>query len=315
MMNVDQIIADVRLEARFPESSTESITDDELLSSINRVFSRYIVPFVLRAREEFWVYHVDMPLVDGKRAYAIPYRSIGSKVRDVFLVKSDTNDNESPLMLGRVEPENIPYYAQANRLGFTRNFYIENTDVVLLPIPSNMDYDLRMKFFMRPSKLVTASRTAVITAIDTVANKLSFAAIPDAMITLTAFDTVCKNTPHKIYDFDMVGSVSGTDILFTDLSLAVANGLTVGDYVTVPGESSVPMLPHEMVEVLIQRSVEFILKAQGDREGAAAIAAERPELERDASTLADNRIHGKNHKVVNMNSPLRRIARISRRGF
>lgn len=316
MKTVDDILVDVRLDARLPESSIESITDDELLRSINRVFSRYIVPFVLRAREEFFVYYNDVPIVDSQERYPIPYRSIGSKVRDLFLVRSDSGSNETTIPMGRIEPENIPYYAQANRYGFTRNFYIENNDVVLMPIPVNMNYNIRMKYFLRPSSLVKSERAGVVTAIDATTGIVSFSAMPDALASLSSFDAVAKNTPHKIHNYDMAGQVSGTDIIFSSgLSEAIAAGLSVGDYITVPGETPVPQIPHEMVEVLIQRSVEYVLKTQGDREGAAAFAAERPELERDASTLTDNRIHGKVHKIVGTNSPLRRAARLSRRGF
>lgn len=322
MKTVDDIIADSRLEARLPESSAESYTDDNMLTMLNRVFRRYIIPKVLSAREEFWVDYVDLPLVDNQARYSIPYRSIGNKVRDVYLVDlTDSQiDQENIRPLGRIEPEDIPYYVGSNRFGATRNFYIENDQIVLIPAPINSTYDLRMKYFIRPNQMVLSNRTCKIVSMEASTGTVVVDTMPDAFTDATIFDFVQYNTPHKIIDYDITGSIpdpTTTEIVFgvTALAAAVTAGLSIGDYVCLQGETPVPQLPEEMVEVLIHRFTEHVLKSGGDREAAEALMQERAEIEKAGDVLIDNRIHGKVHKLVNHSSPARRLNRVFRRSY
>src|SRR5688500_12240627 len=99
-MTSEELIDSVKRRASIPESQATFI-DTDFLAMADEETSIGLVPSILSFHEEYFVYTEDVALVDEQLAYAIPYRAIGNRLRDLCYV--DSSGNEYPMT--RVNPE------------------------------------------------------------------------------------------------------------------------------------------------------------------------------------------------------------------
>lgn len=251
-----------------------------------------VADLVLSCMEEHFVVTEDVAIVAGTTRYRIPYRAIGMKLRDLFLVNGD-----------EVEPlERMPPDLQGIDSG---DFYVEGEHVVLVGEPTG---SLRFSYYRRPSKLVATSAVAVVASVNTGTDTITTSAtIPGTFSTSTPLDIVRAKPGFGCLAVDQTATVaSGTTItLNTDLPTDIA----AGDYVCLAGESPVPQIPVELHGLLGQATACAWLEAQNDQSGLQAAVAKLQALEKAAINQLESRVEGAPVKIVVHNPLFRGVRR------
>jgi hypothetical protein len=157
----DKLIAAVKRKIIFPVSQN-TFTEDDILAFANEEMFISQVPAVMQYHEEYFVYRVQIPLITNVSRYAIPDRSIGMKLRDLFWSDSSGNYFE----MTRISSDDKAFFQRnigANQA--LHKFYLENNDVVLTPsVVGDPTGKLNFFVFLRPNQLVRDSRARIFTA-------------------------------------------------------------------------------------------------------------------------------------------------------
>lgn len=157
----DKLIAAVKRKIIFPVSQN-TFTEDDILAFANEEMFISQVPAVMQYHEEYFVYRVQIPLITNVSRYAIPDRSIGMKLRDLFWSDSSGNYFE----MTRISSDDKAFFQRnigANQA--LHKFYLENNDVVLTPsVVGDPTGNLNFFVFLRPNQLVRDSRARIFTA-------------------------------------------------------------------------------------------------------------------------------------------------------
>lgn len=323
------LIATVKRESMIP-ASQNTFTDADFLAIANQEIRIGMVPTILQYHEEYFVRDSDPIAIEAnKSSYAIPYRAIGGKFRELFY-KPDTNNLRS---MSRISPDDRPYFQESGFQNPFVYFYIKGNEIVLLPdVGANPTGSLLFSYYFRPNELVDESRSATITGIaigasDTV---LTVNEIPSSLeafirdgITLTGFDTtsrldILQNRPgHKTINFDVLPSAVDTTnktITFSNDDIDTSS-IILGDYICFAGECIIPQIPSDLHEVLVQRVIQRCVQALGDAQAVQMSSAKLSEMNQNMGSLIDNRAEGQATKAINRNGLVRNsLARHRYRG-
>jgi hypothetical protein len=299
-LTTSKLINAVKQRAMLPTNSkTFSISD--FIEILNEEMDTGIVPEVLKQHEEYYTVFEDIVAEEGKTRFRIPYRAIGSKLRDVMFV-SDTGHIYE---LSRISLEELSEYQNTSDYGIDDVFYVENNEIVF-PRRQRSGGVVRMYFHLRPNSLVLESETARITSIDFNTGVVTVSSIPTAMQSLTLVDFVAHRSPNRIEGYDVPVSsvrVSSNEITITPSLLP--EELMVGDYICLPQESPIPQIPVEMHPMLAQKAAIFCLESLNDSEGLANAQRKMERMESDVDVLINNRIEGAPKKVVARSGTIR----------
>lgn len=155
----DSLVESVKLRMMFPLSQ-ETFTYSDILKIANEEMMINAVPQVKQAHEEYFVFPVIVPLVNGIAKYEIPYRSLGMALRDLFY--SDTSGNYTKMT--RTAPEDKAFFqnSSGNNLA-TDTYYIEGNNIVLSSqIVSGATGSIIFSIYLRPNFLVRDDRACTI---------------------------------------------------------------------------------------------------------------------------------------------------------
>jgi hypothetical protein len=292
----DTLINSIKIRAQVPTNQSTFRTDD-FLQLANEEMVIGVVPSILSLHEDHYLTEDTIELEDGKSNYAIPYRAIGNKVRDVKYQDNAGNIYE----LVRIDIESIVDYSNSSVSTMTgiRHYYLKGNEIILYPnLSGTATGSLLMSYYLRPNKLVKESRAGLITNIDRSSGIITIDDMPDNFS--TSVD----------YDFDIsASSVSSGAGTLTFALADIPDELVVGDYVMQAGEAIIPQLPTELHMVLAQRVACRCLEALGDTQGLANANTKLQEMEYKTGIIIDNRVEGSPQKVVNRTSFLRRSRR------
>lgn len=140
---------------------------------------------------------------------------------------------------------------------------------------------------------------------------------PSAFTCECCFDIIQGKTPNKIITFDIpkenyfvcsCGCICPTiTFLHSDLkrlniycsSNPTVIPFSVGDYVTVKGETPFPQIPPELRSILSQLAAIHMLDGLGDVSGVERLEKRLRKMEENLGILIDNRVEGAPQKVVN----------------
>lgn len=303
-LNSDTLIESVERRAHVPQSQV-TFEPEDYLALANEEVQMGILPSVMQFHEEFFVYTVEIPLVDGQSAYDIPERAIGMKLRTLHLKDSNGSIKE----MARIHQEDEAWYMNNSSPNSPRFFYVENNSVVLTPsVSAGAGNKLIMRYFQRPNQLVTKDRIATITQIDRSTNTVTVDSIPSIFKLSTPMDFLETRGAHRCRAIDVLpdsdnGGINNSTktIRFTSLP----PGLLVGDMIALSGECYIPQIPDELHPVLSQRVVCRCLEAQGDAQGLQLANQKLAEMELKMGNLIDNRSEGNPQKVNNLRGALR----------
>lgn len=255
-----------------------------------------ILPLVLKAMADFYVFPYNYSININQNLYAIPARAINMILRSVEIVSS--SDPDTKINLDQITREDLFTVISGNNRTLVKKngFYVEGNYIVLYPTPAQTNLDtLRMNIFTRPNQLVDPTACALITSINAGAKTITCASVPSGWTTSNLVDTVKASPGFDCTMIDQViTNISGGVITFSG---AISTNISVGDYVCLAGQSCVVQVPVELQPLLTQYVVVRILSAQGDAKLKEAIA-ELEVLEKNASLLLTPRVQGSVKRVV-----------------
>lgn len=292
---VEALILALKRRGNVPTSS-ESWTTTDFLALADDEMRTYLVPLLRRVSEEFCVTDYDVSLVSGQSEYRLPPRATGETLRDVQL---DTGNGFYSVM--RRSPESSVPAPDSSTPG---EFYIRDDMVVLVPSPSTSSGTLRMRYFMRPNKLVASSRAWQVTAKPS-STQLTLAALDSSSNAATFFgstatvDLVRSQPGFRHVLIDASASLSTNTATLTAAEVA---DVTVGDYFMTAEESCVPQVPAEAHPLLAQAVVCAYLRA-ASQPGLPEAEAKLARMETDFRSLVTPRTQAQPRYVINREGP------------
>jgi hypothetical protein len=278
--------------------------EEDLLRFANEEIQNTILPYVLRLKEEFYVVREYLQTSTNKVAYSIPYRAIGNKVRQLYFTNVP-NRTGTMNALNRIQPEDINFsYAGTD----VNQFYVENSEITF-PVASMPAGYVEMSYYLRPNKLVKASRVGIIADIDrtngiiTVSNNI----FPSNLVSGTQVDFLQSKPIYKNYAWDIdIVAVNTTTKQITVAAASIPEGLVVGDLIATAGETIVPQIPTELMSFLSQCIALRILEAQGDIDNYKAASEKLKQMSDSLIHLLDSRTEGNPQKFNNNNKGILR---------
>lgn len=286
-----EFLTEVRRVGQFPTQTATSLDDASLLLEGDRAMQASLVPLLLRTQEEFLVRRVSQTLTVGTAAYPIPRRAVGSRVRDVFHVKSG-----SRWPLPRLRPEQLAEYTTTAQ-GEPGGFYLDAANIILLPAPAAAD-SLEIAIYVRPGRLVAVTSARQVTAVDADTptagrTQLTFSSYSTFGSTV---DILSFNPPFEAKALD----ISTANVTATTLNVATASLIAtpvVGDWVTSPDTSPVMQLPVEAQPLLVQRTAANVMRQLGYDEWRD-LAKEADKMEKDVASVLSMRTDGSPSRVT-----------------
>jgi hypothetical protein len=290
----DTFVSDVRTAAMLPTASSATFNDTDILRLADREMQSKMVPVVMSVQEAYWDFDATAALLQNDGAwsvgYRIPARAIGGKLREVSLLDAQGNEHQVSRLNSADVTARVPGFMVKGNLVYFFN-----------PWGNWNDLTVQMTYSMRPGRLVLPENAAEIASINS-ATEISVNATP-ATFTGSAYYDIIRGLPgFECQDVERAAAVVADTMTFTELP----NGIEIGDFVALAGESPVLQIPVELHPLLVQRTVVKVLEAIGDREGMGAAQAKAQELEADARTVLSPRVDGEPKRVTNRNSPFRR---------
>lgn len=295
-------IAGVKRRANIP-TSAESWTAADFLLYANDSMRGYIVPFMRRLSEEFFVTTFDTTVASGTASYRVSFRALGEELRDV-----QYSDGQGGFVsLVRIEPdEGSSYLAQTG--SNPPRYYLQDDKIVLVPTPNNSTDTLRVKTLLRPNSIVASDRVfnvesvgtgqAVLGRIDGDTSGDDAATFFNVNADQGLVDIIRPKPGFRSMVLDTTATFSTVTATFSS-GTAVTDLLTVGDFVCIAGEAPMPQLPAELHPLLAQDVACAVLRASGDVAGLAVAEKERDRLEMVALGLFSPRTENQPRYVTN----------------
>jgi hypothetical protein len=279
------LLASVRRRAGIPAAAA-TYTAAELLAIADEEIRSYLVPLLLKVREDYWLANQDIPLTSDALTYRIPYRAIGGKLSEVYVVDD------------RGHPTNLPRIRYSDLVDTDFGFYLDAGSVTLVTSdgdPTRLGTSLRLSFYARPNALVETSAAGVVSTFNPTARTITLTSAPASFTGRTIFDVVRSKPGFDFLAIDATGTLASDTITF---SSALPHDLEVGDYVCLPEQSPVPQLPPEMHALLAQKVAVKVAESRQMTERLKSLREELVRMEADSSTLITPRVDGEATKVV-----------------
>lgn len=297
-------------------NASGSIQPGDVITFLDEEMRSTIVPLVLAAQEEFWVYNYDQAVIANTYTYTIPPRAAFAVWRDVVFV--DPNGME--INMTEISPEylKLTFPGGVNPPLYVFGFYIVNDKIQLWPpnMGAPTQYLLRMKIKRRPNNLTSNVNCGQITNINTSTNVVTLSQADLTWVASTTFDII-PNSPQftSRQDGQTVSAVSlpaggpytltfsspGTNPTTGQAYPALPVGLSVGDWVCPALMSCIPQIPYDMFPLLAQRGAIKILEAMGDTQNLTVAERRYQDMAVDFARTVSPRIDGTPKKIVNRN--------------
>lgn len=299
-LTTSKLIDSVKQRAMLP-TNDKTFSEADFIEILNEEMDTGIVPEVLKQHEEYYTVSEEFPFVDGKTRYRIPYRAIGSKLRDVAYIDGGGNIYE----MSRISLEEVSDYEADSNFSLEEVFYVENNEIVF-PKKTTSGGTVRMYFHLRPNSLVTEDLVGKIIGINRTTGIITLAEFPSAFSNLPLMDFVSAQSPNRIEAYDIQPlSVNATNKEVTFTTTDIPEYLKVGDYLCQQQETPVPQIPVEMHTMLAQKAAIYCLEALNDSEGLANAQRKMERMEKDIDTIINNRVEGAPKKIVNRKGTIR----------
>lgn len=297
-LNAESLIDSIKRRASVPENQV-TFTKEDFLELANEEMLIGLVPSILQFHEDYFVFEEAIPLIPNVAEYAIPYRAIGNKLRDVQYKLGDNTYNEMTRI--GIGDRFSDYYNGLYR------YYIRNNKVVFNTVNTNDTASLAMVYYIRPSKLVLQDQIGVITSINRTSGDITLSSIPAEFSTSTKYDFYKVKSPHRILSIDKSAVTINPSAKTVTFNITdIPADLEIGDHLAKAEESNIPQIPTELHVVLAHRVACRILESIGDTQGLQNANIKLAEMEMKTGNLIDARVEDSAKKVVNRFSPLRR---------
>lgn len=265
-VTVDSLVDLIKQQAVIPRTAA-LFSPANVTNLLDNVMRELVVPLVKSLKEEYWVVTTSTQVSATINNYPIPYRAVGTALRDLALM----DNNQNQLYLVRYEPEDIkfpliPYNSPYFRLGY----YLQNNSVILFPpqVSNYTAYQVLMKWERRPSNLTLTTNCGQIASFNQVASTITLTFVPTAWSTSTTVDIINNLPPFdSIADDVVITNIAGNTLTITVPSAysstfwtAVAQNYWVSMSMTSP----IPQLPYEAFPYLVALGRKEVLAGIAD---------------------------------------------------
>lgn len=311
-LTADDLIRNIKRKS-FISEDDDAYTQEDLLEMMDNEMDIFLVPHLLSKYEEYLVYSVNVTLTQGVYEYEIPYRAVGSKLRDLYYVENPSlpTNQQTLREMHRIDASEVYAYQGGDSFsgfdGYGHNYFIRNNKIVILGEYPTSTAALRMEFYMQPSLLVLEKDAGKITSIDRTTGVISLSNFPTNFSTLPSVgcDFVKFRSPNSIAGWDKgVTSVSSSAKTVTIPVANIPTELIVGDYICLPQETPIPNVPSEMHSVLAQLVTISILEGLDDEQAKQSAERQLNKIQTSLSTILSDRVDGSTKKIVNRHSTL-----------
>lgn len=308
------LLASIRRRARSTNSAAPGYANADLLEMADEELTSKLVPEMVKLRRDWFEVVRDVTLTVGRSTYQLWTRTIMGSARDVGIVSGGVFR-----ALSYLSPEAMDGKDPTTQASPT-HYTIRGTDVVLYPTPNIADA-LRITYLRRRNRLVLPTAAGVVATLTYPADatKITINLTADAstygITTATPVDLIRGRPPFdSLLDDSLpyavatsaVGLQPGADGV-TALAAGVTgvgvagspDGLYVGDYVCLAGDSPVIQGPPEMLAILAQRVANALMRPGRDKELLAAGERELAALEAAVFGVADRRVESDSQTVGN----------------
>jgi hypothetical protein len=258
-------LSSVKRLATMAQASTQTFTNQQLYTLADNEIANALFVLLTRTMQEYAVMVKDYPVTVGKSKYRIPPRAWGSHLRDVKYV--DAQGNEIQIL--QVYPDQAQNQ-QVQQAAQPVQYTVQSNSIIVWPTPNVAQGYIRMRYYIRPNRLINVQDAGVIAAIDgqelEVTGPAGWASSErfDALKSSPGFEHVLVDVTPTGFVFDGVSTYTLTFASGVDLT-----ELEVGDYFCRAEETPVPQLPADMHPTLYQRVVVKIQELQGDAQARA----------------------------------------------
>jgi hypothetical protein len=280
------LIASVKRRAGIPAAQA-TYTDAEILTICNEEMSSFIVPLVMKEREDYWQTYADFTISSTVTQYRIPPRAVGSKLREVKIVDANGSERNIPrLLVANEGPDSYGFRVDGNvvtlRTGIANN-------------PTMLGTTLRVYFYNRPNQIVTVAECGAVTGTTPASKAIALAAAPAAFTSKVSFDLIKGVPGFESLSVDAAGSITSTTVTMTN---ALPADLAAGDYVCLPGQTPVPQIPPELHPLLAQKAACRVLEGKGMYEKLKSLREELVMMEGNARAMLTPRVDGEAPRAV-----------------
>jgi hypothetical protein len=261
----------IKRAAAVPTSSS-TFDDPEILEMADDAIQGDILPDMLKSRQEFFVTWEDLTPTDGDPYpyIRVPERAVGRSIIGVY--DPDDDYEEPPLS----------YYVEGDKIYFADN----SLDV------------RRIRYYIRPAKLVEVSSCATITSITNngATTDIVVGSVPQDYVSNLKYDIVRGKAGFDLLKKDISLSIVGTT--FTVDTADVPSEIQVGDYVCIADTTPVPQIPVEWFTYLANHTAALILESIGDMDAAAKIEKKLPAMRKNALSLISPRVEKRGKPIM-----------------
>jgi len=291
------LIASIKRRITLPDAQN-LFTPEDLIAFLGDELSSTVIPLVHSVQQEYWIYRVTIPLVQGQERYTIPVRGVTNGLRLLTLVDNNGNEIEFPLL----RPENtastynwLSPYSTSTLYGF----YMEDDHIIVFPkqVVSNPVMSIRFRFEREPSQLCATTEAAQITAI--AGNVATVNAIPLDWTTSLTFDLVNGQQAFQSKGDDL--TITALNPLTSQITFTnpLPPFLNVGDWISVSNTSPIPQIPYQAFPYLAQCVATKCLESMGDTQSLQAAQQKLGLMKEDLLKLMQPRDMGNVQTVIN----------------
>lgn len=299
---VEDLLESIKLRSLAPISQS-TFEDSGLLLLANEELKSYIVPKIIKTREDFFLTYQDTAFQVDRSVYALNERAVGNSLKTLYYVNSDLKEEHR---LEKTDLNKIDFFATS---GTPHSFYMRGDKIIIVPKPAVAEGYLRQYFFRKQSQLVETDDVTKITAVSVGASQTTFTVDTDLSSSLSATDLVDfqnAQSPFLSWADDVeIQSITASTVVVNnaDIQDGASNTLPgIGDYICAAKQSNIPQIPEEFHPVLAQRCAVKLLEALNDRRKWEIAKADLKDMEAEAGLLIRNRVESSPKKINPRNS-------------
>ena len=278
-------------------STASSLTDVQLLTLLEDALRSYVVPFVKRLRDEWFVSGGSTLTPNAAGRITIP-NSVGSTVRTV-----SWNNNGVLVPLDRIEPESALSMLSAG--GSTPVGYVlKGYQLQLVPAGVG-SVQVFIEFMERPPTLVLEESAARATATGA-GSTVSLVSVPVAWQSSVParVDIISGESPFSVLYSDVavasfVATLGASSVTFSSFNAAL---VTAGMWLADVDRSPFPNIPIELHPLLQQSVITTLFAGQGDKRLKGSMELQQ-KLEADLRATIAPRTQGSARPIVNKSGP------------
>jgi len=316
----DDLVSAVRRRAQLPDADGK-LDDAGILDIANEELQTFILPWLVEARETYYVKDSFILIEQGVDTYPLPTMLLAGTLFDVSVYNAQF---ESMGSLPMLPLEDSTSYGASGTWGYPASlcFTIQGNNLVLLPKPTGGDtLYLRLRYVRRPNRLVPVSECALVESwlSDTPTpgrTQFTVDAVP-AGFTGSKIDLVQAIPSFEVWsEFLAHANATGTtfDVLTTSVNpnffTAAQAGFLDGApnqpaYWCVQQTTCIVPVPDFMQPVLVSITASQCLRSIGDFEGAEMEMQQLGRKMGQLKTVVEPRVEGARPRIVSFSHPMR----------